>query len=153
MTSIGRVHHVGLTVSDLDRAVTFYTELLGCTRVMSQEKRGGYLAAIVGYPDADVRRAHLKPAEGEFIIEFFEYRQPTPSTVAWEPRVIGCPHVCFLVTDLAAVHRRLVDSGVRFISGPTLVDTGANAGGFGLYLRDPDGIIIELFQRAPETAR
>jgi len=38
-------------------------------------------------------------------------------------------------------------SGVRFISEPTLIDTGANAGGAGLYLRDPDGIVLELFQR------
>jgi catechol 2,3-dioxygenase-like lactoylglutathione lyase family enzyme len=153
MSSIGRIHHVGLTVSDLDRSVAFYTELLGCTQVMGQEKRGGYLGAIVGYPDAHVRMAHLKAAEGDFIIELFEYHQPTPTTVDWEPRVIGCPHVCFLVTDLTAIHHRLVDSGVRFISAPTPIDTGANAGGAGLYLCDPDGIIVELFQRAPAAAR
>jgi hypothetical protein len=31
------------------------------------------------------------------------------------------------------------------------VDTGANAGGQGVYLRDPDGALVELFQ-APTTA-
>jgi hypothetical protein len=30
------------------------------------------------------------------------------------------------------------------------VDTGANAGGIGVYLRDPDGITLELFQRPGE---
>jgi hypothetical protein len=29
-----------------------------------------------------------------------------------------------------------------------LVDTGINTGGYGLYLRDPDGIPVELFQAA-----
>jgi hypothetical protein len=33
-----------------------------------------------------------------------------------------------------------------FVSPPVEVDTGINRGGFGLYLKDPDGITVELFQ-------
>jgi len=107
MTDIRQVLHVGLTVRDLDRSVAFYRDQLGCEPIMRQEKKGGYLAAIVGYPDA---------------------------------------HLCFLVPDLRTVHARLAAAGVDFVSGPVEVDTGANAGGLGLYLRDPDGITLELFQ-------
>jgi hypothetical protein len=33
-----------------------------------------------------------------------------------------------------------------FVSPPVLVDTGINTGGYGIYLRDPDGIVLEIFQ-------
>ena len=45
------------------------------------------------------------------------------------------------------MHQRLVDAGVdTFVSPPVLVDTGINTGGYGIYLRDPDGILLEIFQ-------
>ena len=45
------------------------------------------------------------------------------------------------------MYRRLVDAGVEtFVSPPVLVDTGINTGGYGIYLRDPDGIVLEIFQ-------
>ena len=45
------------------------------------------------------------------------------------------------------MHQRLVDAGVdTFVSPPVLVDTGINTGGYGIYLRDPDGILVEIFQ-------
>jgi len=65
-----------------------------------------------------------------------------------EPRKIGNAHLCFLVEDLDSIYARIQDKGVAFISGPVRVDTGANAGGAALYMKDPDGITIELFQPA-----
>ncbi|TDB85921.1 hypothetical protein E1264_19585 [Actinomadura sp. KC216] len=150
--TIRHIHHVGLTVSDLDRSVAFYTEHLGCSIVMSQEKAGGYLAAIVGYPDASVRMTHLRAPSGDLVIELFEYLAPEALRTRLEPRLIGNPHLCFVVDDLPATHERLTAAGVEFFSPPVLVDTGANAGGQGVYLRDPDGIVIELFQPAASRA-
>lgn len=152
MNDIQHIHHVGLTVSDLDRSVAFYTQHLGCRGVMSQEKEGGYLAAIVGYPDAHVKMTHLRAARGDLVIELFQYVAPEMRTTELEPRLIGNPHLCFVVDDLPAVHERLGIAGVEFLSEPVLVDTGANAGGQGLYLHDPDGIVIELFQPAAEKS-
>jgi len=82
------------------------------------------------------------------VLELFEYISPTgaaPTRI--EPRDVGTAHLCFLVDDLAEMHRRLVDAGVEtFVSPPVLVDTGINTGGYGVYLRDPDGIVLEIFQ-------
>jgi lactoylglutathione lyase len=149
MSDIQLVHHVGLTVSDLERSTAFYRDLLGCRPVMWQEKRGGYLAAIVGYPDAEVSMCHLKAPLGELVIELFEYRIPGSIAGPLEPRRIGNAHLCFLVPDLRSVHARLSEAGVAFISGPVEVDTGANLGGIGLYFLDPDGVTLELFQPPP----
>lgn len=146
MKDIGRVHHVGLTVSDLDRSVAFYRDVLGCEVVMQQQKKGGYLADIVGYLDAAVSMCHLRAPSGELVVELFEYHSPDLLAADLEPRRIGNAHLCFLVDDLHSVYDRLVADGVDFVSAPVEIDTGANAGGWGLYLRDPDGITLELFQ-------
>jgi catechol 2,3-dioxygenase-like lactoylglutathione lyase family enzyme len=146
------VDHVGLTVTDLDRSVRFYTEVLECTVAFQQEKKGGYLAAIVGYPDADVRMAHLQPPGGGQRIELFEYRTPRTASRDLEPRNLGNAHICFLVEDASAIYARLLEHDVAVFSPPVEVDTGVNKGGFALYVRDPDGITVELFQRAKVRA-
>ena len=141
-----RIHHTGYTVSDLDRSVAFYRDLLGCEVIATQEKEGGYLAAIVGYPDAHVRMAHLRLPGGDHVIELFEYLAPPGGSADVEPRNVGASHLCLLTDDLAGLHERLLAEGVSLVSPPVEVDTGINAGGYGLYLRDPDGIMVELFQ-------
>ena len=143
------LHHTGYTVSDLDRSVAFYRDLLGCEVLGMNERQGGYLAAVVGYPDAHVRMAHLRVADSAHIIELFQYVTPEPGTLALEPRRIGVAHLCFVVDDLETTYARLLAGGVEFISAPVDVDIGANAGGRALYLRDPDGIPMELFQLPP----
>ena len=40
----------------------------------------------------------------------------------------------------------LVEAGAEPFSEPVEIDTGANAGAYGVYVRDPDGIVLELFQ-------
>jgi catechol 2,3-dioxygenase-like lactoylglutathione lyase family enzyme len=138
--------HTGITVRDLDRSLRFYRDLLGMETVFEQEKQGGYLEAIVGYPNAHARMAHLAFPGDSHRIELFEYLEPTPIGDAAEPRHVGITHVCLVVPDLPATYARLREAGVDFYSEPVPIDTGANAGGFGLYLRDPDGITLELFQ-------
>src|SRR5262249_25559400 len=128
------IHHTGYTVSDLDRSVAFYRDLLGCELVATQEKEGGYLAAIVGYPEAHVRMAHLRMPGGGHWLGPSRYPAPDGVTTRSEPKNVGAPHLCFLTDDLPALHRELADSGVELFSPPVPVDTGINAGGYGLYL-------------------
>ena len=151
MSIRGAVQHTGFTVSNLDRSVDFYVRILGCKVIMTQEKSGGYLAAIVGYPNATLKMAHLRDPAGQHVIELFEYSVPERTKTDLEPRLIGNAHLCFLVSDLNAIYDAIKDEGIIFVSGPVDVDTGANAGGAALYLKDPDGITMELFQPGPGT--
>ena len=156
MSDVRGIHHTGYTVSDLDRSLEFYRDLLGLEVIATQEKEAGYLAAIVGYPDAHVRMAHLRVAGSEHVVELFEYLAPAGARPgSLEPRDVGTSHLCLLVDDLPSLYRRLREAGVdTFVSPPVEVDTGINTGGYALYLRDPDGIPVELFQpprRAPEN--
>lgn len=151
--AVAALHHTGLTVSNLERSLAFYRDLLGCEVIATQEKSGGYLAAIVGYPDAHVRMAHLRASASDHILELFEYVTPAPGRPEIEPRNIGSAHVSFVVSGLWGVYERLLAAGVSsFVSPPVDVDTGVNAGGRALYLRDPDRIIVELFELPSGTA-
>ncbi len=145
---IASIHHTGLTVSSLERSLAFYRDALGLDVVMEQEKTGGYLAAITGYPGAQVRMAHLVTPAGQRI-ELFEYVEPRGRSRPGEPCDVGITHVCLVVADVHEAHRRLSAAGAEPISTPVAIDTGANAGAWGLYVRDPDGIVLELFQPAP----
>jgi len=148
----GAVQHTGFTVSNLERSVDFYVRILGCKLIMSQEKTGGYLAEIVGYPNTSIKMAHLSDPAGHHVIELFQYITPEVSQVDLEPRRLGNAHLCFMVSDLDEVYASIQNEGITFISSPVIIDAGANAGGAGLYLRDPDGITMEIFQPAPGTA-
>ncbi|MDX6540589.1 MAG: hypothetical protein QOI71_2199 [Gaiellales bacterium] len=138
-------HHTGLTVSSLERALAFWGDALGAQVVMQQEKQGGYFEAIVGEHGVEVRMAHLAFDGEGHRIELFEYRSPRGGSVAPRPADVGFAHVCVACDDLDAMLARLVAAGGSPVSGPVTVDTGANAGGRAVYVRDPDGHTVELF--------
>lgn len=139
-------NHTGATVSNLARSIRFYEEMFGFEVVMRQQKSGGYLGRIIGIPEAEVRMAQLRLPSGGHVLELFEYISPKLASRSVDPTTIGFTHLCLAVEGLQALHSRLSKKGCESISEPVRIDTGANAGGLGVYLRDPDGIIIELFE-------
>jgi glyoxylase I family protein len=140
-----QIHHTGLTVSNLERALAFWGDALGADVVMRQEKQGGYFEAIVGEAAVDVRMAHVAFGGEGPRIELFEYRSPRADHVRPRPADVGFAHVCVACDDLDAVLERLVAAGGTPVSDPIAVDSGANAGGRAVYVRDPDGHTVELF--------
>jgi catechol 2,3-dioxygenase-like lactoylglutathione lyase family enzyme len=144
------IHHTGLTVADLDRALAFWRDGLGMRERMSQRKRGGYLEAIVAEPGADVRMVHLGFPDDGPAIELFEYVAPAGGRAELRPADVGFAHVCVLTPAIDPVLERLLAAGGRLVGELAEIDTGANAGGRAVYVRDPDGHVVELFER-PEA--
>jgi catechol 2,3-dioxygenase-like lactoylglutathione lyase family enzyme len=139
-----QIHHTGFTVSDLERSISFYTEHLGCAVVVRHERRGGYIAELMGVGDAHVKLAQLRVPGAPHILELMAFVHPPPVSGAMGPCVIGAAHVCFDVEDLIAVHARMVAAGVPSVGAPVPMDSGPNAGGSSVYVLDPDGIIVQL---------
>lgn len=140
-----RFDHTSMTVSSLETSLAFYRDALGMHVDYVQEKQGGYLAEIVGLPGAHVKMAQLSFAGSGHRLELFEYLGVDDQGAPRRPWDRGISHVCFGVQDIDAVLTSVEQAGVE-APEPVVVDTGANRGGRGLYLRDPDGITIELFQ-------
>lgn len=149
-----RVHHTGLTVADLERSIAFYRDRLGFELVSRQEKRDGYVGEIVGIADVRIRMAHLTLGGGGHVLELFEYVTPRGERRELSTSAVGITHLCLAVEDLRALYDSLRAAGWDdFVTAPVVIDSGVNQGGLALYMRDPDGITIELFQPARTAAK
>jgi catechol 2,3-dioxygenase-like lactoylglutathione lyase family enzyme len=148
---VAGILHTGLTVSDLDRSIAFYRDLLGLELIAQWDSAQPYLRKVVAFPDAELRIALLRlPArEGAgpgHHIELLEYR--VPRGVRGDARTCnpGNGHVAFTVDDLDRTYAELSARGVRFTSAPVTIDHGRNTGAKAVYLLDPDDITLELVQ-------
>ena len=135
-------NHVGMSVSDLDAAITFYGAVLGMEVVVQDRFGGPAYAEIFALPGATGRAALIRG--GGFQIEMFEFETPAPAAPDRSRPVngIGITHFCIDVTDIAALFDRLTARGV-VTHGPP-VDFAGQA--LAVYARDPDGNVIEFRQ-------
>ena len=147
-----RVHHVGLTVSDIERSIAFYRDILGMTLVRHRPRvDADYVARQTGYSGVELSVASLETHEGGPSIELAQYLTRQGEALALTTNQPGSSHLCLIVTDLNACHAGLKTKGVEFTSEPISITAGPNNGGLVVYLSDPDGHTIELFQ-PPRTA-
>lgn len=118
-----RIDHVVLTVRDIDRTVDFYTRALGMRAITFGDGRRG-----LAFGD---QKLNLHQAGREFEPKA---RVPTPGSV----------DLC-LVTDapLDDVRERLGALGIAIEVGP-VAKVGARAPLRSIYVRDPDGNLIEI---------
>ncbi len=141
------LHHVGLTVADLDRSLAFWQALLCVEARFRGTLDQPYLGRHFGYPGVAIEAAFID-LPGGALLELLDYevedRRPNDEATA-NP---GNVHLCLTVEDADEVWQRAVSLGARPVNerGPVDVDAGPNRGARVAYLRDPDGITFELFQ-------
>jgi len=145
MQAIVGAHHTSFTVADLDRSLVFFRDILGLEVLGTREVGDDYFGAIVGLPGCVVKAAMIRIPGGHHI-ELFQYLEPPGQSVTTRPCDPGSCHLALLTTDLRALFDRLTAAGIECFSAPVLIAAGPNLGGYGVYLRDPNGILIELFQ-------
>ncbi len=144
------VHHVGLVVSNLDRSIYFYHDILGLPFANEPTEwfDGPDLARGVGVPGATLRQTSLWVGENS-TMELIEYgNRPADNTTHIPNNHLGAAHVCFKVHDIRATKAELEAKGVVFYSDVNVVDEGPLAGWRWCYFSDPDGLALELVEVA-----
>ena len=120
---IASLDHLVLTVADIDATVAFYRDVLGMRKIAFGE---GRLALAYGAQKINLHRVGQE----------FEPKSARPTP--------GSADLCFLLdVSLDTARGRLRKAGIAVEEGP--VDrTGATGPIRSLYVRDPDGNLIEL---------
>jgi len=140
---------VGLTVSDMDRSLEFYTQVLEFEKVSDDEVAGPAYEALEGVFGARLRVVRLRL--GEELLQLTEYVAPKgrPAPVDSRSNDRWFQHVAIIVSDMDRAYAKLRRFKVQHAStGPQLLPrTIPNAAGIrAFYFRDPDGHPLEVLQ-------
>ncbi|MFC0861416.1 VOC family protein [Sphaerimonospora cavernae] len=144
------IHHVGLTVSDLERSLDFYIRLLGMSHLGTFERSGPQVDAVTGYPGVVVRQAFARPLRADCVVELLQYVGGNPDPIDPENGRVGAVHVAVEVAELDRTLDRLREEGVIALSDPIVAGVGPMAGCRVVYVLDPDRVRVELVE--PPTA-
>jgi glyoxylase I family protein len=145
--------HTGVTVSNLERSLAFWHDVLGFEISHAAHQTGELAKEITGVAGAEIKLAVLKTPGGHKI-ELLEYVAPPDRKkhVKLRPCDVGHVHVALIVDDLDAILQKIAASGWKAAGKPQTLKTGPNAGKRVVYVRDPDGTTIEFMQQPRESS-
>jgi len=144
------IDHVNIVVSDLDRMLTFYRDVLALKVTKRATIEGDWIGATVGLHGVNADVVYLDLESGPRI-ELIRYNRPQmdrPDGVD-QPNAPGLRHLAFRIEDIEATVARLRAAGVRFFSEIQRVPDSqvTYAGGIRkrlIYFQDPEGNLLEL---------
>ncbi|CCA92254.1 VOC family protein [Novosphingobium sp. PP1Y] len=147
------VHHIGVSVPDLDKAREFYLDILGAVEEVEPLSWADnpFIDRIVGLEGSAARQFFCRL--GNVQIEVFEYSAPRQAPLAPGRGVneYGYTHFAIQVEDLEAVHERIVAAGLPVHAPPDMssitVDADGTKHGYsGTYCRDFFGNVFEILE-------
>ena len=155
MSIHARYIHTNLIARDWRRLAAFYQSVFGCVPVLPERDLAGeWLERGSGVPGARLRGLHLRlPGFGEAgpTLEIFQYFESVDAAPPPANR-IGFGHIAFSVEEVAAARDAVLASGgsaVGTVESVTIAGAGKITW---VYVRDPEGNIIELQRCDPEPA-
>jgi lactoylglutathione lyase len=149
MAGITGFFHGGITVKDMETSLAFYRDGLGLSMKFDRILDGPYLNIVLNLTQKRIRVAYLDIPGGGYI-ELLEYQEIERLDAASRPCDYGAGHFCFYVEGIDELAERMFSMGYKARSESCVdITAGPNAGARSLYLKDPDGYSIELFQKAP----
>ena len=142
------MHHIGITVPDIEQGIAFFEAVFGAVtvfrtgpfnvdEVFMQRKLGAA-------PHTRIRDlVFLRCGDGPSV-ELFEYSGEDSTARPKRVSEVGGTHLCFEVDDVFASAERLRAKGIEFLEGPNTVEEGPLAGFNWIYLNTPWGQSLEI---------
>lgn len=143
------LHHISYTVSDIERSVAFYRDVMGFTllHVVHRKHLPSY-DAILGHKDIELRIAAFEIPRTNLTLELMQFIRPKPVARPQDFLYIATSHVAYRVDDIEAEYRRIKSAGGDFVSAPAEIHRDGKYIGKAVFLKDPDGILIEPMELA-----
>lgn len=139
--------HINLVARDRDRLVDFYKRVFGCEERRERWTMSGrQISKGNGVPNCEIHAAWLSlPGVAGSFLEIFQYRDfhDRPAPPVKQP---GFGHICFEVENIRATCAAVIAAGGTPVG--EIVDLGTpQSPVYCVYLRDPEGNVVELEQR------
>ena len=141
--------HIGFTVPNVDQAVSFFEDVIGCEYFYSIGPFGPFEDNWMSenlnvHKDAVIKVAHLLRCGNGPALEIFEYSSPDQNTQQPKNSDIGGHHIAFYVDDMTKAVEYLKSEGVKVLGEPhTFTDTGMK-GLTWVYFMAPWGMQLEI---------
>ena len=133
MQEITKINHIGIRVSKLDIARAFY-EKLGFE----------FIIGPIG-PEPVAIMEHPSGVNINFILNASP-ESDTNMLMDLSIKHTGYTHMALEITDIESVQRQLAEKNIAITEGPIVLPEGAMF----IFVRDPDGNVIELHQPAKD---
>jgi catechol 2,3-dioxygenase-like lactoylglutathione lyase family enzyme len=141
---IKSIHHACFTVSNMERSISFYRDILGMKVLWDSIEagvpyKGEVCDKITACPGTEQHVVYL--GIGEDFLELVEYTPGGKPLKDNRASDVGAAHVCFKTDDIHKLHERLVAKGGVVHCAPQ-----KGISNWVMYFRDPDGIILEAIE-------
>ena len=148
--------HIGISVPDLDKAISFYSDVMGWYLLMGPETINEENDTAIGKMCIDVfgtgwetfRIAHLSTSD-KVGVELFEFPTKPSDPAAFEPFKTGLFHFCVQDPDIEGLAKKIVDSGGKQRMPIREYYPGDKPFKM-VYMEDPFGNIIEIYTHSYE---
>lgn len=146
INSVNILDHISVTVSDLERSLAFYRDMLGLKEVERHLLEGETISRMAGKKDVVMQVVRLAaPETPNILLDLQQYVHPQGSVSTAKLGDAAHSHFCFGVPDVRRAYEELMAKGVEFLSEPVSFDLE-----WGIvhvvFFKDPDGFILELVQ-------
>lgn len=142
------IDHIGLTVPDLDEAIDFFVNVIGCEPFYDlgpfQSDDDWMETHLNVHPRTVMKRLKfLRCAHGSNL-ELFEYSAPDQNLNPPKNSDVGGHHLAFYVDDMDKALEHLRAHNVQILGEPTVRDVGPSGGQTWVYFLSPWGLQLEL---------
>ncbi len=141
---ISSIHHTSFTVSDMERSIAFYRDVLGMkvdwdSKKAGVEFKGPLHESVTECPGTEARIVFMTLGEGR--LELVQYMPPGKDLKDNKAGDTGSAHLCFRTDNIQNLYNKVLANGARTHCSPL-----NNGRAWVFYFRDPDGIILEATQ-------
>lgn len=138
-------NHTAFVVSDLDRTISFFKELLGFELASRAPRDAKAIQGMTGLNGADIEVAYLRGL-GQWI-ELIRYKSPSNRGKAL-PKIFqdGVGHIAIDVGDVEAAVEAAADYDLKPVGEIVTIDQGPNQGRKVVYLQSSDGLSVEFIE-------
>lgn len=139
------LYHMGITVENLEESVAFYRDVVGLELLPESsdlEISGKWFDELTENDGAKLRVSHLDLAGVQ--LQLVEYTAAGGGRLPLKHKMIGNPHLCIDMQNIAERHAALLAEG-RYRVSPivTIADTSIRS----FYVTDPNGVLVEFIER------